>query len=328
MSLDAGAASTPRIPGIHHVTAISGPAQANLDFYTGVLGLRMVKRTVNFDDPGTYHLYYGDRVGTPGTIMTFFPWERAEPGRRGSRFTDATSFAVPAESGDFWAGHLERTGVAGVEREVRFGADLVRLKDPDGLVLELVAGADTRETPAGLPVHPDIPPEHAIRSFHGVLLDVADPDASARLLTDLLGYEHIGEEGGRLRFRAGEDEVGAVIDLLTAGSSEDGRMGKGSVHHVAFRARDDEEQRTWREALVTAGIPVTTVQDRNYFRSIYFHEPGGVLFEIATDGPGFTADETEEDLGRDVKLPVWLEGRRAELESQRPPLTMPHRNAG
>ena len=328
MSAEAVESVAPRIRGIHHVTAISGPAQANLDFYTGVLGLRMVKRTVNFDDPGTYHLYYGDREGTPGTIMTFFPWERAAPGRRGSRFTDVTSFAVPTGSADFWTRYLERAGVAGLERDTHFGADIVRVEDPDGLVLELVAGPDTRETPAGPYAHPDIPAEHAVRSFHGVLLDVSEPDATARLLTDLLGYEQAGEDGGRLRFHTGADQGGAVIDLLAAGSSEDGHMGKGSVHHVAFRARDDEGQQTWREAVASSGIAVTTVQDRSYFRSIYFHEPGGVLFEIATDGPGFTADEAEEHLGREVKLPPWLEGRRGELEARLPALTVPHGSAG
>ena len=316
--------TSPRIPGIHHVTAISGSAQANLDFYVGVLGLRLVKRTVNFDDPGTYHLYYGDQVGTPGTIMTFFPWEHAAPGSRGAGFTDVTSFSVPAGSVDFWIGYLEAAAIGDVERDARFGEDVIRFEDTDGLVLELVAGPDTTETTAGPPAHPEIPPEYAIRSFHGVALDLADPGASSRLLTDLMGHEHIGEDGGRLRFRGGDTEAGAVVDLLTSGSTERGRMGRGSVHHVAFRARDEDEQLSWRETIATAGIPVTTVQDRNYFRSIYFHEPGGVLFEIATDDPGFMADETEEKLGSEIKLPEWLEGRRGELESRLPPLTVPH----
>ena len=312
-----------RIPGIHHVTAISGPAQANLDFYAGVLGLRLVKRTVNFDDPGTYHLYYGDRIGTPGTVMTFFPWERAMAGHRGSGFTGFTSFSVPFGSTEFWVDRLRVTGVGGVEREQRFGEDVVRFEDPDGLILELVAGPRTGETPAGPPSFPGVPFEHAIRSFHGVGLDVADPQASARLLTDVLGFEHVDEQGGRLRFRAAPHGIGGVVDLMAPGSSEDGRMGRGSVHHIAFRARDDDEQREWREAIAAAGIPVTTVQDRSYFRSIYFHESGGVLFEIATDAPGFLGDETEEDLGRGIKLPGWLEGRRAELESRLPSLTVP-----
>ncbi len=292
-----------RVSGIHHVTAISGPAQANLDFYAGVLGLRLVKRTVNFDDPDTYHLYYGDRVGTPGTIMTFFPWERAAPGWRGSGFTDATSFSVPEGSADFWVARLEATGIDEVGRDARFGEEVIQVADGDGLALELVAGPGTVETPAGPSPYPAVPSEHAIRSCHGVVLDVADPQATGRFLTDVLGYEPLGEDGGRLRFRATAAGVGAVVDLLVTGSARDGRMGRGSVHHVAFRARDDDEQLAWREAIATAGVPVTTVQDRHYFRSIYFHEPGGVLFEIATDAPGFTVDETEEALGTVLKLP-------------------------
>ena len=192
------AARLPRIPGIHHVTAISGPAQENVDFYAGVLGLRTVKQTVNFDDPGTHHLYFGDRSGTPGTIMTFFPWAHAAPGARGSGYTGSTAFSVPPGSLEFWAARLERAGASPGEVETRFGSDVLPCQDPDGLVLELVAGPDTKETEAGPPVHPEIASEHAIRSFHGVLLDVADPDASARLLTDLMGYEHMGEEGAGL----------------------------------------------------------------------------------------------------------------------------------
>ena len=316
------AARLPRIPGIHHVTAISGPAQENVDFYAGVLGLRTVKQTVNFDDPGTHHLYFGDRSGTPGTIMTFFPWAHAAPGARGSGYTGSTAFSVPPGSLEFWAARLERAGASPGEVETRFGSDVLPCQDPDGLVLELVAGPDTKETEAGPPVHPEIASEHAIRSFHGVLLDVADPDASARLLTDLMGYEHMGEEGGRVGFRGGGN-VGALVELLAVGSQGVGRMGRGSVHHVAFRARDDAEQLAWREALTQAVIPVTTVQDRCYFRSIYFHEPGGVLFEIATDAPGFGIDEADDELGRNLKLPPWLEGRRAELEERLPVLHLP-----
>lgn len=312
----------PPLPGIHHVTAICGSAQTNLDFYSGLLGLRLVKRTVNFDDPGTYHLYYGDRLGSPGTIMTFFPWEHAAPGRRGAGSTEATSFCIPAGSASFWVDRLERADLGQVTRGERFGDEIVRIDDSDGLALELVSGSGTLETPAGPAGHFDIPPEHAIRSFHGVTLDVPDPEASARFLTDLLGYRQLFEDDSRLRLRTDQAEVGSVIDIVRAGSVAPGRMGRGSVHHVAFRARDDEEQQRWRKTLAAAGIPVTAVQDRQYFRSIYFHEPGGVLFEIATDTPGFTVDEPEDELGRSVKLPHWLEARRAELESRLPPLAM------
>ena len=312
-----------RIPGIHHVTAISGPAQQNVDFYADVLGLRTVKQTVNFDDPGTHHLYYGDRAGTPGTAMTFFPWEHAARGGPGSGVTEATGFSVPPGSLEFWADRLRAAGASPREVETRFGEESLRCEDPDGLILELVAGPATRETPAGLPVHPDVPPESAIRAFSGVLLDVVDPDSTARLLTDVLGFEHIGEYGGRLRFRGNQDDVGSIVDLRSAGSEAVAHMGRGSVHHVAFRARDDDEQEAWRETIASEGIPVTTVQDRCYFRSIYFREPGGVLFEIATDTPGFGIDESDEELGRNLKLPPWFEARREELEARLPVLILP-----
>ena len=314
---------TLRVPGIHHVTAISGPAQQNMDFYADVLGLRTVKQTVNFDDPGTHHLYYGDRTGTPGTAMTFFPWEHASRGGSGSGATEATGFSVPPGSLEFWADRLRGAGASPQEVTTRFDEESLRCEDPDGLILELVAGPATRETPSGPPVHPDVPAEFAVRAFHGVLLDVADPDPTARLLTDVMGFEHLGEYEGRLRFRSDEHEVGSIVDLRSTGSGATLHMGRGSVHHVAFRARDDDEQRSWRETITSAGIPVTTVQDRCYFHSIYFREPGGVLFEIATDTPGFGIDESEEELGRNLQLPRWLEARREEIEARLPRLVLP-----
>ena len=314
---------TLRVPGIHHVTAISGPAQQNVDFYADLLGLRTVKQTVNFDDPGTHHLYYGDQAGTPGTAMTFFPWERSARGGSGSGVTEATGFSVPPESLEFWADRLRAAGASPEEVDARFGEESLRCADPDGLIFELVAGPATRETPAGQPVHPDVPPEFAIRAFHGVLLDVVDPDPTARLLTDVMGFEHVGEYYGRLRFRGSEEDVGSIVDLRSVGSGELARMGRGSVHHVAFRARDDDEQQSWRETIAGAGIPVTAVKHRCYFRSIYFREPGGVLFEIATDTPGFGVDESPAELGRSLKLPPWFEARREELESRLPVLILP-----
>ena len=312
-----------RVPGIHHVTAISGRAQGNVDFYADLLGLRTVKQTVNFDDPGTHHLYYGDRAGTPGTSMTFFPWEHATRGEPGSGAIEATGFAVPRGSLEFWADRLGAGDASPREVAERFDEESLRCEDPDGLVLELVAGPATSETPAGRPVHPDVPAEFAIHAFHGVLLDVVDPDPTARLLTDVLGFEHVGENDGRIRFRGNEREVGSIVDLRSAGSRELVQMGRGSVHHVAFRARDDDEQHSWRETIASTGIPVTTVQDRCYFRSIYFREPGGVLFEIATDEPGFGIDESPEELGRSLKLPPWFEGQREELEARLPKLILP-----
>ena len=312
-----------RVPGIHHVTAISGPAQQNVDFYADLLGLRTIKQTVNFDDPGTHHLYYGDQSGTPGTAMTFFPWEHAAQGAPGSGVTEATGFSVPPGSLEFWADRLEAAGASPREVTTRFGEESLRCEDPDGLVFELVAGPATRETSAGRPVHADVPAEFAIRAFHGVLLDVMDPDPTARLLTDVMGFEHVGEYGGRLRFRGNEQDVGSIVDLRSAGSGAMPRMGRGSVHHVAFRARDDDEQQSWRETVAGTGIPVTTVKDRCYFRSIYFREPGGVLFEIATDTPGFGVDESPMELGRSLKLPPWFEARREELEARLPVLILP-----
>ena len=325
MSMGSSIEGVPRVPGIHHVTAISGLAQKNVDFYAGVLGLRTVKQTVNFDDPGTHHLYFGDRAGTPGTIMTFFPWIHSASGARGSGYTDSTAFSVPPGSLEFWAARLEEAEASPDTVRARFGNEVLRCHDPDGLVFELVAGPNIKETVAGPSIHAEIPPEYSIRSFHGVLLDAADPDATARFLTDVMGYEPQGEDGGRIRFCGGAEEVGAAVELLAVGSQRVGRMGRGSVHHVAFRARDDGEQQDWREALVQAQIPVTAVRDRCYFRSIYFHEPGGVLFEIATDIPGFGIDETDDQLGHNLKLPPWLESRRAELEIRLPLLRIPDR---
>ena len=313
-----------RVPGIHHVTAISGSAQQNVDFYADVLGLRTVKQTVNFEDPGTHHLYYGDQAGTPGTAMTFFPWEHAARGGSGSGVIEATGFSVSPGSLEFWADRLGAAGGSPGEVAIRFDEESLRCEDSDGLVFELVAGPATRETPAGRPIHPDVPAEFAIHAFHGVLLDVVDPEPTARLLTDVMGFEHVGEYDGRLRFRGNEQDVGSIVDLRSAGSGATARMGRGSVHHVAFRARNDEEQQSWRETIAAAGIPVTEVKDRCYFRSIYFREkPGGILFEIATDTPGFGVDESPTELGRSLKLPPWFEGRREELEAGLPVLILP-----
>jgi glyoxalase family protein len=255
--------------------------------------------------------------------MTFFPWEHAAHGEPGSGSTEATGFSVPPSSLEFWADRLRAGGFSPQEVVTRFDEESLRCEDPDGLVLELVAGPATRETPAGRPVHPDVPAELAIHAFHGVLLDLADPEPTARLLTDVMGYEHLGEQDGRIRFRGNEREVGSIVDLRSAGSEAPAHMGRGSVHHVAFRARDDDEQESWRETIAAAGFSVTEVKDRCYFRSIYFREPGGVLFEIATDTPGFGIDETPEELGRSLKLPPWLEARRNELEAQLPKLILP-----
>jgi glyoxalase family protein len=304
------------LPGIHHVTAITDEAQRNVEFYAGTLGLRLVKRTVNFDMPDTYHLYYGDDVGRPGTAMTFFVWPHLPRGSGGAGQVTTTAFAIPAGSGAWW---LERLGDEWDAREAtRFGAPAVALRDPDGIELELVeAGGDDRQPWTGS----DVPAEHAVRGFHGVTLSLRDPGPTAALLTTVMGFHADAADDGRIRFRAGAGGPGSVVDLLT--EARPGVEAAGTVHHVAFRTPDDERQAAWRQELVGRGISVTPVMDRCYFHSIYYREPGGVLFEIATDGPGFTVDEPVESLGTSLRLPPWLESRRAGLESVLAPITAP-----
>jgi glyoxalase family protein len=308
------------ISGIHHITAISGPAQTNADFYAGVLGLRFVKKTINFDDPGTYHLYYGDYPGRPGTLLTFFPWANAARGTAGRGMVTTTAFSVPANSLDYWQARLAEHDVATQPVATRFGRPVLPFADPDGMRLELVAHAIDEEDdqpPRALPA------EVALRSFHSATLCVPDFDRTARLLTETFGYEDVGEEDGRLRFEAPGEARARTIDLYCDPDLDNGRMGAGSVHHIAFRAHDDEEQQAWRTALVDLGFQVTSVKDRQYFRSIYFREPGGVLFEIATDGPGFARDEALDVLGTHLKLPPWLESRRDQIEQRLPALDIP-----
>jgi glyoxalase family protein len=306
--------------GIHHVTAISGEPQRNVDFYVGLLGLRLVKKTVNFDDPGTYHLYYGDGAGSPGSIMTFFPWAGAPNGRVGAGQLTVTSFSFPASSLGYWTERLVEGGVRFEKPEDRFGETVLRFPDPDGLRLELVAAADdAREGWAEGPV----PPEHSVRGFHHVTLTSSDPAGTAGLMTDSLGFRQTGEAEGRTRFEAGEGGPGNTVDVANGSGFPRGTMGVGTVHHVAFRVPDEEAQLDLREKVAALGYNVTPVLDRNYFRSIYFREPGGVLFEIATDPPGFAADEDREHLGESLKLPPWLEPRREELEGMLPSLRVP-----
>jgi len=306
--------------GIHHVTAIAGEPQRNVDFYVGLLGLRMVKKTVNFDDPATYHLYYGDGAGTPGSIMTFFPWAGAPQGRIGAGQLTVTSFSVPAASLGYWTERLVENGVRFEKPEDRFGETVLRFSDPDGLRLELVAaGGDDRAGWADGPA----PAEHSVRGFHHVTLAVADPSRTADLMTDPLGFREAGGAEGRTRYEAGEGGPGNTVDVADATGFPRGRMGVGTVHHVAFRAPDEETQLELRERVGALGYDVTPVLDRNYFRSIYFREPGGVLFEIATDPPGFAVDEAPAHLGESLKLPPWLESRRDQLEEVLPPLRVP-----
>ena len=309
------------IPGIHHVTAIASDPQRNVDFYAGVLGLRLVKLTVNFDDPTTYHLYYGDEAGQPGTILTFFPWPGARRGRRGTGQVAVTSFSVPEGSLPYWEERLRHHGIAVDHRQKRFDEEALTFFDPDELQLELVAHADAGAL-APWQAGPVLP-KYAVRGLYGVTLWEKDPEPTAKLLTGTLGLRLQGESGPRYRFRAASPGPGATLDLLQVPEGERGWDGAGIVHHVAWRTPDDNQQQAWRQELAGLGLRVTPVMDRQYFRSIYFREPGGVLFEIATDPPGFARDEPLEALGTRLRLPPWLEGRRKELEAALPQLVLP-----
>jgi glyoxalase family protein len=304
--------------GIHHVTAISGDAQRNLDFYTGLLGLRLVKKTVNFDDPGTYHLYYGDEEGNPGTIMTFFPWQGAPRGSLGTGQIGTTSFSVPPGSLAFWQKRLEAAGLPVESPRSRFDEEVLTFPDPDGLRLELVAHEEALELD---PWHDGpIAPEHALRAFFGVTLIERSVEPTAVVLTDSFGYEAGEASGQRHRFVAAGGGPASRLDVIVRPDEGFGRVAVGSVHHVAFRIPDDESQDSWRQAALAQGLQVTPVRDRNYFHSVYFREPGGVLFEVATDPPGFAIDESVSDLGRSLRLPAWLEPQRHTLETLLPPL--------
>jgi glyoxalase family protein len=304
--------------GIHHVTAISGKAARNLDFYAHVLGLRFVKKTVNFDDPGTYHLYYGDRAGDPGTILTFFPWEHAALGRGGVGQTQQTAFRIPEHSIGYWTHRLVEKGVPHEALERRFGEPVLPFTDPDGMSLALVGAPGAESEPAWDNQH--IPIEHAIRGFHGVTLLLDDGTRTGAVLRDVLGFKDAGRDGALSRYRATEP-IGGIVDIREAKGFLPGRQGRGSVHHIAFRAADDAAQAAMARKLVTDhGLRPTQQMNREYFRSVYFREPGGILFEIATDDPGFAVDEPVETLGRDLKLPPFLEPRRKEIEAVLPEL--------
>ncbi|HSH00888.1 MAG TPA: ring-cleaving dioxygenase [Anaerolineae bacterium] len=306
------------VSGLHHITAMASDPQRNLDFYQQILGQRLVKTTVNFDDPGTYHLYYGDEVGSPGTIMTFFPWPHARRGTVGNGETGAMAYTIPATSVDYWHNRLTQFKLTVDASQTRFGQPVLIFADPDGLQLELIA---TTDTPAIQPwTAGPVPAEHALRGFHGVTLWVHDPAPTAAILTNHLGYQLADQDGSRHRYQAGQGDRATFVDLLVRPGQPNGRMGAGSIHHIAFRTRDDDEQKEYLGQIASAGQRITPVQDRQYFHSIYFREPNGVLFEIATDPPGFTYDEDVATLGQSLKLPSWLESQRAAIEQHLPPL--------
>lgn len=307
------------IQGLHHITAIASNPQRNLDFYEGILGQRLVKTTVNFDDPGTYHLYYGDETGNPGTILTFFPWPNIVRGTAGAGETGATAYSIPSGSYNFWLDRLHAHDLHPNEEESRFGQRTLLFDDPDGMHLELI------ETEVDIRVrhwhNGPVDESNALRGFHSVTLWLTDIEPTAQLLIDGLGYVKVATEGSRHRYKAASDDAGVFIDLLQTPELAPGRFGAGSVHHIAFRTVDDEEQLAYLKTLREAGQQVTSVKDRQYFHSIYFRSPGGVLFEIATDAPGFLYDESVDALGTALKLPPWLESRRQQIEASLPPLT-------
>jgi catechol 2,3-dioxygenase-like lactoylglutathione lyase family enzyme len=307
--------------GIHHITAIAGEPQENLDFYAGLLGLRLVKLTINFDDPGTYHLYYGDGIGHPGTIMTFFPWPKAPKGRKGTGQVTATSFAVPTNAIRYWADRLDEHRIAHSAPSERFGEQVLSFSDPDGLSIELIGTATIRHERAY--ADGPIPREYAVHGFHSATLTEAGYQRTAALLTDTMGFRLVQQEGNRYRYAAQSGDAGAIADLVCAPEERAGRVAVGTVHHIAWRTADDQQQDSWQKELARLGYDVTPIIDRKYFHSIYYREPGGILFEVATDPPGFAVDEALEQLGSKLQLPPWLEPARKELLAMLPPLRLP-----
>jgi glyoxalase family protein len=313
-----------KLRGIHHITAIASDPQANVDFYTHVLGLRFAKRTVNFDDPSTYHLYYGDKTGRPGTAITFFAWPGARRGTRGTGQVNATSFAIPSNTVEFWKARFNDHHVFCEELSPRFGAAALRVSDADGLLLELIESAQLDDV--DLKYESEVPKKFAVHGFHAPTLEVQRSKKTEGILA-MLGFELIAEEASRKRFSVNSKSTSACVDLVERPDGQFGINSAGTVHHIAFRCADDLEQVHWREQIAALGLHVTPVIDRFYFHSIYFREPGGILFEIATEGPGFTADEPAERLGEDLKLPPQYEQHRAEIEAVLPPIIFEPREA-
>jgi len=313
------------VHGIHHVTAIAGHAQHNLDFYVGILGMRLVKRTVNQDVPDTYHLFYADRIGTPGTDLTFFIWPDMEPVRLGIGFTVEVLLAVPVGSLAYWRKRFERERVAFGEVETRFGEALLPFQDPNGLRLALVETGDERQF---LPWEDSpVPAEHQVRGIHAVRLWERHLKATEELLTQIMGFEHLGAEGGWQRYSVEGGASGKLIEVKALPDERHGQWGIGGVHHVAWRVKDTGEELALRATIEAAGLRPTPQIDRFWFRSVYFREPGGALFELATDGPGFDRDEDQEHLGERLVLAPWLERQRGEIEAALPPLVVPHASA-
>ena len=307
-----------RILGLHHITAIAGNAKRNLEFYTKVLGLRLVKKTVNFDDPGTYHFYFGNENGAPGTILTFFPWEGMRQGVNGSGMATNIVYSVPLDSLGFWMDRLKQYNVNYDEQEEKFGEKFVSFSDPDGLKIDLVASsnADNRKPWATQEVNADV----ATRGFYGVTLTLRNVAPTAKILTDVFGYNLIKQEGRHYRFATDAVDSASIVDIIEAPEVSRGIVAAGTNHHVAFRVKDDNILMDYREKIEGFGLNITPKIDRDYFFSLYFREPGGVLFELATDNPGFTKDEPLIELGTHLKLPKQYESSRNEIEKVLPVL--------
>lgn len=307
-----------KISGIHHITAIASSASENLAFYENVLGLRLVKKTVNFDDPYTYHLYYGDSKGAPGTIITFFPWEKMPRGKTGVGMVTSIAFSIPIGSVDYWRQRLDVNGIETNEGE-RFGEHVIQFEDPHGLPLELIAtpianSTSFRSNDPGSAIH-------LIKGFHSATTLLKSLKETQSLLMNLMGMVHHSEEGNRYRFEMKRDgSFGNFYDVVIDPQAETGQQGGGTVHHIAFRTPTEDGLKDWQKSFRNSGFSVTPIRDRKYFKSIYFNEPGGVLFEIATDPPGFSVDEPHERLGRDLKLPDQYESMRIEIERHLPML--------
>lgn len=319
------------VKGLHHVTAIAGPAQENLDFYAGVLGMRLVKKSVNQDDPGTYHLFYADAEGHPGTDLTFFPWAQMAPSREGYGLSSEVSLAVPSGSLDFWSERLQQFGVAIAPLESRFGHAALPLRDPHGLRVALVENPDSLGRSFSPWEQSPIPEQHQIRGLESARLVERDLVRTSSFLTEAMGFAHVGTENGWHRFGVGLPSgrsgiSGAYVDLYESPTSGRGAWGTGSIHHLAWRVEDEAHQLEVRQRVQEGGSRPTPVIDRFWFKSVYFPEPGGVLFELATEGPGFAVDEDPAHLGETLVLPPWLEPERAQIEAVLPRLMQPQKS--
>lgn len=307
-----------RILGLHHITAIAGPAQRNFDFYSKTLGLRLIKKTVNFDDPGTYHFYYGNETGTPGTILTFFPWTYVKRGMNGAGMATEIGYSVPKDSLDFWTVRFEVNNVKWDKASERFGEVYLPFQDPDGLRLNLIVPTEEDKREAW--ETGEIKKDAALKGFHSVTLTERDVEATAKVLTDVFGYNLQKQEGNYYRFKTDAVENAATVDIQHTPNEKHGNVAGGTNHHVAFRVKDEATLMEYREKVINAGLNITPKIDRNYFFSLYFREPGGVLFEIATDNPGFAVDEDVKELGTNLKLPAQYESHRKEIEGMLEPI--------